>query len=100
MANFKLTKKATEDLKQIWNYTFDHWTEKQADKYYNQVLKQCSIIAKNPTVGKQYENILNGLRGVKINKHIIFFRQTSNLEIEVERILHERMDLKTKLLKK
>lgn len=73
------------------------WTEKQADKYYQQILKHCSHIAKNPKVGKQYENILNGLRGSRVNKHIVFYRQNSNIEIEIERILHERMDLKIRL---
>jgi toxin ParE1/3/4 len=31
MANFYLTLKASEDLAEIWNYTFDEWSEKQAD---------------------------------------------------------------------
>ena len=36
MANYSLTKKAVQDLKQIWNYTYDNWSESQADKYVNQ----------------------------------------------------------------
>ena len=98
MANYKLTRKAVQDLKQIWNYTFDNWSEKQADKYYRELIKHCSKVANNPTVGNQYEKLLKGLRGSKINKHIIFYRQLAMGEIEVERILHERMDLKTRLL--
>ena len=98
MANFKLTRKAVQDLKQIWNYTFDNWSEKQADKYYREIIKHRSKVANNPTVGNQYEKLLKSLRGSKINKHIIFYRQLAMGEIEVERILHERMDLKTRLL--
>ena len=98
MANYKLTKKVVQDLKQIWNYTFDNWSEKQADKYYNKIIKHCLKVAINPTVGKQYEKLVSGLRGSKVNKHIIFYRQLTKDEIEVERILHERMDLKTRLL--
>ena len=33
MAKYKLTNKAVEDLSDIWNYTFDHWSERQADFY-------------------------------------------------------------------
>ncbi len=99
MASYRITKKAAQDLKQIWNYTFDNWTEKQADKYYKQILNQFSTIAENPATGKGYESILNGLRGMKVKKHIIFYRQISNLEIEIERILHERMDLEARLSK-
>ena len=33
MANHVLTTKAIEDLSIIWNYTWEVWSEKQADKY-------------------------------------------------------------------
>jgi len=35
MGKYKLSNKAVDDLTQIWNYTFNKWSEKQADKYYN-----------------------------------------------------------------
>jgi toxin ParE1/3/4 len=45
MANrYKLTVRALEDLGGIWNYTFDAWSEAQADKYYQQLLKQCQDV--------------------------------------------------------
>ncbi len=97
MANYKLTKKAVQDLKQIWNYTFNNWSEGQADKYYKEIIKHCSEVASNPTVGRRYEDLLNGLRGSKVNRHIVFYRQLSPDQIEVERILHERMDLESRL---
>ena len=34
MANYNLTNKAVEDLEKIWDYTFQKWSEQQADKYY------------------------------------------------------------------
>ncbi len=97
MSKYLLTNRAVKDLSDIWNYTFDTWSEKQADKYYKEILKQCSILAKNPERGKKYFNLIDNLRGAKINKHIVFFRELENNVIEIERILHERMDLKTKL---
>ena len=33
MAKYSLTRKAVEDLSKIWNYTFDTWSENQADTY-------------------------------------------------------------------
>ena len=98
MANYILTKKAVQDLKQIWNYTFDNWSEKQADKYYKEIVEHFSKVANNPTSGRRYDNLIIGLRGSKVNKHIVFYRQQTQNQIEVERILHERMDLKTILL--
>ena len=97
MANYKLTKKAVQDLNQIWNYTFDKWSENQADKYYHELINHCSKVAKDPILGIQYDFLIEGLKGSKVNKHIIFYRQISDNEIEVERILHERMDIKARL---
>ena len=32
MARYRFTNKAVDDITQIWNYTFDEWSENQADK--------------------------------------------------------------------
>jgi toxin ParE1/3/4 len=53
-------------------------------------------VANNPNFGKPYDEILKDLLGFKSNHHNIFFRVISTKEIEVTRILHERMDLKSK----
>ena len=37
MAEYKLTNKAVEDLSKIWDYTFEVWSENQADKYYDEL---------------------------------------------------------------
>ena len=31
MVKYLLTRRAVEDLTNIWNYTFDQWSEDQAD---------------------------------------------------------------------
>ena len=41
MANYFFSKKAVEDLSEIWNYTYDAWSESQADKYYNLLIGFC-----------------------------------------------------------
>ncbi|HRN46594.1 MAG TPA: type II toxin-antitoxin system RelE/ParE family toxin [Niabella sp.] len=97
MAKCKLTNKAVEDLTTIWNYTFEKWPEKQADKYYEMLLERCQYIADNPNSGKNYEGIKGELFGLKANRHIIFYRQSNGNPIEITRILHERMDLKNRL---
>ena len=97
MAKFKLTNNAVKDLSDIWNYTFDNWSESQADKYYKLLLNACSSIAKKPQIGKVYEEIYPELKGKRTSKHIIFYRGMDDQSIEIARILHERMDLKNKL---
>ncbi|MGB1041265.1 MAG: type II toxin-antitoxin system RelE/ParE family toxin [Flavobacteriales bacterium] len=97
MAEYKLTNKAVEDLSKIWDYTFEVWSEKQADKYYGGLISNFQEIAENPDLGKNYEGISNQLLGIKSNRHIIFYRTLNNNYIEITRILHERMDLKKRI---
>lgn len=87
------------DLTEIWNYTVDTWSESQADKYYYELLNFCQILAENPENGRKYIELIPDLKGAKINRHIIFYRKISDNVIEVERVLHEQMDLKTRLEK-
>jgi toxin ParE1/3/4 len=94
MAKFKLTEKAIGDLSKIWDYTFEVWSERQADKYYETIISVCQEIANNEHKGKDYECIKENLFGVKSNRHIIFYRIIADNYIEVARILHERMDFK------
>lgn len=98
MANYYLTNKAVEDLTQIWDYTFEEWSEKQADKYYNEILNACKKIAKNSALGKKYFKVIPNLLGLHINRHIIFFRRINSDFVEITRILHENMDLKNRIL--
>jgi len=97
MAEYKLTNKAVEDLSKIWDYTFEVLSEKQADKYYDGLISNCKKIAENPDLGKNYEGISKQLLGMKVNRHIIFFRTLNSDYVEITRILHERMDLKKRI---
>ena len=97
MANYKLTNKAVEDLSKIWDYTFDVWSEDQADKYYKILISTCQDIADNPVLGKNYEGITENLLGMKTNRHIVFYRTLNENYVEITRILHERMDLKKRI---
>lgn len=97
MAKYKLTNKAVEDLSTIWDYTFEVWSEKQADKYYDGLLSSCEEIGENPQLGKSYKGISKQLLGVETNRHIIFYRILKQDYVEITRILHERMDLKKRI---
>ena len=99
MANYHLTNKAVEDVTNIWEYTVDAWSEQQADNYYNMLIASCHKITENPRLlGLKYEEIAEGLFGYRANKHIIFYRILADGDILVIRILHQRMDLKHRML--
>ena len=98
MAKYYLTNKSVEDLAKIWDYTFEQWSEQQADNYYEMLISNCQEIAINPNFGKTYDGITPNLLGIKANRHIILYRIIRKDEIEVTRILHGRMDLKNQIL--
>lgn len=46
MARVVLRQKAINDLNDIWRYTFDKWSEHQADKYYARLKLDCMQLVK------------------------------------------------------
>ena len=97
MAKYYLTNKAVEDLTEIWNYTYEQWSERQADNYYQMLLDNCGDISENPDLGKNYEGITPNLLGLQTNRHIIFYRKIDSGVVEITRIIHGRMDLKIRM---
>lgn len=97
MAKVILRQQAIDDLKNIWLYTFEVWSERQADKYYAILEFACMQIGENPQLGREYEGINSNLLGLRTGKHIIFYQVISKDKIEIIRILHEQMDLKNRL---
>jgi len=95
--NFILSKKAVEDLSEIWEYTFQNWSESQADKYYFMLLGICQDLANGKVPARQYPEIHTEILGTRAEQHIIFFRHVGKNAIEVVRILHSRMDLRSRI---
>ena len=93
MADYILSKKASNDLGKIWHYTIETWSEEQADRYFQELVLSFDYIAANPdTAGRSYEDVRSGYRGLRSRKHIIFYRILKNGKVRIIRILHERMD--------
>jgi toxin ParE1/3/4 len=93
MAKVIFRQQAIDDLNSIWIYTFDEWSENQADKHYTSIEFACLQIGENPELGKEYEEIKSNLLGLRIGKYIILYQVVNEQETEIIRILHERMDL-------
>lgn len=96
MPKFHLTKKAVEDLSGIWEYTFEIWSEEQADKYYYELLSDCQKLSENQFLGRNYIEVNELIFGFKSGQHIIFYSIANEEKIEIIRFLHSKMDLKNK----
>lgn len=97
MGKYKISKKAIEDLTSIWKYTYHEWTESQADKYYWMLIETFNETSDNPEIGKDYSIIAKNLYGVRSGHHIVFYQRKKNNDIEIIRVLHEQMDLKSRV---
>ena len=92
-----ISTKATHDLEQIWQYTYLRWSEQQADRYYNLIIQKIDFIAQHPTVGRTMNDIKEGYRHYAVESHIIFYRISENGTVIIIRILHQQMDIPTRL---
>ncbi|WP_396165938.1 type II toxin-antitoxin system RelE/ParE family toxin [Flavobacterium sp.] len=98
MSKYSISEKALEDINTIWNYTAENWSTQQANRYYNLILDEIEFVAANFETAKDFETIRKDYRYSKVKSHLVFFKKTKNNEIEVVRVLHERMDIKNKLI--
>jgi len=94
---YKISSQALIDLEQIWLYTFENWSIEQADRYYNLLISEMEYISQNQDSGKSMSHIKYGYRASKVKSHLIFYKTSSESEIEIIRILHERMDIENRL---
>jgi toxin ParE1/3/4 len=97
MGSYLLSQKAIDDLSAIWEYTFETWSEHQADSYYFALVEDCQKLADHSFLGRNYHEISNEIFGYKSGEHLIFYRKLDQSTIEVIRILHARMDLKRRI---
>jgi toxin ParE1/3/4 len=92
MPQFKLRPKARQDLADIWRYTLKTWGEVQADTYIRDLNRAFHALAEQPYMGTDCEFIKSGYRKHPVGQHIIFYCPVCS-GIEVNRILHKRMDV-------
>jgi toxin ParE1/3/4 len=94
---FTLSNSAERDLDEIYDYTVMQWSLAQADKYHRQLLTHCRLLANNPALGKNIDDVPEEYLSRKAEKHIVFYRITAPDEILIVRILHGRMDTKNRI---
>lgn len=97
MPAYIISEKALEDINNIWIYTAENWTVKQADRYYNLIIDEIEYIVDNLDMARDFGEIRKSYRYSKVKSHLIFFKKDKTNEIEVVRILHERMNIENRL---
>ena len=95
---YKITKLASQDLENIWLYTFENWSNEQADRYLNLIIDEIEYVAQKPDSGFDFSSVRKGYYRSRIKSHFIFYRiDHKNDVVEIIRILHQRMDIENRL---
>lgn len=97
MPGFFLTKKAKDDLQAIGRYTQNTWGREQRNRYLSLLDTTFHELAAHPLTGRDCSAIRPGYRKYGTGKRLVFYRQIKTGEIEIVRILHERMDIEQHL---
>jgi len=97
VASYTISNKASQDLEDIYLYTFRKWSEQQADRYYRLLLSELEFLAENPLTAESMEHIRPGYRKGILKEHLIFFKIIDDSSIHIIRVLHQKMDVKSKL---
>ena len=97
MAEYIINEKALEDLNNIWIYTAENWSVEQADRYYNLIINEVEFASENYETLKDFGNVRKDYRYSKVKSHLIFCKKIGNEQMEVVRILHEKMDVKNRI---
>lgn len=97
MPEYIISEKALEDINNIWIYTAENWSIEQANRYYNLIIDEIEYIVDNLDMARDFGKIRKSYKYSKVKSHLIFFKKNKTNEIEVVRVLHERMDIESRL---
>ncbi len=84
--------RAQADIDDIWDYTAEHWGERQAAVYLDLIKAAVNAVAMDPGVGRNCDQVRPGLRRYQAGSHVVFYRALATT-IVVARVLHQRMDV-------
>ncbi len=93
MFAYELTSAAEADLREIARYTRQHWGDEQS-WHYAQLLASCfQKIADGEVVPRSFSTRFPELLVTRCERHFIFYLYPEGEKPEIIAVLHERMDM-------
>lgn len=91
MIEYELSSDAENDVIGIYLYTLENFGPDKADIYTTGLEDRFKLLASNPKLGRQYNEVILGTYRIGYESHSIYYR-LSETGIFILRILHQRMD--------
>lgn len=107
MPSYKLTPQAVNDLEAIWRYTEDEWGVIQAEFYLDQIDDAFKLLGEQPQLVPIREEFTPPVRIYHHAHHLIVYDSSSEGAhpqdthpegIVIIRVLHESMDIASRLI--
>ncbi|MFA6218444.1 MAG: type II toxin-antitoxin system RelE/ParE family toxin [Erythrobacter sp.] len=91
MRDLSVSWRAVADLAEIADFTIAEFGIAQARRYRDQFQACFDSLADNPLLGRSADDLAPGLRRVRQQAHVVFYRVTDR-DLLIVRVLHQRMD--------
>ena len=92
MNHYIISPSASRDLNEIIDY-FANLNVEIGERLIAAFEKKCQNLVNFPMIGRSYEDIKTGLRGVPLDGYIILYQVTANT-LEILRVVHGSRNLK------
>lgn len=92
MANFYFTEQAEKDLEAIIDFTVQCWGAAQSHNYVDDLEALAQILADNPLLGTERDELSQGLRSFPYQSHLLFYVLRKD-GIAIVRVLHTSVDV-------
>lgn len=93
MREYIISQPAIRDLELISSYFADVNVE-AGERLLQEFSKRCQQLASFPNIGRSYDDLQVGLRGLPLDGYIILYRATED-RIEIVRVANGRQDLRS-----
>ena len=95
MAPYRISAAARNDLQGIRECISQDDSD-AAVRVIQSILDRCSMLARQPMIGTDREDVSPGLRDITVGKYVIFHRVVEEGEaiVEIVRILHSARDIR------
>ncbi len=85
MSIYIISPEASQDLDEIYSY-ISHYSFDAATRFVDAFDRKCETVANFPGIGKIYEDLSPQLRGIILDKYIIFYRPVET-DVEIIRVV-------------
>ena len=96
MKPIRLGAEAGADIDDIWLFIAED-DPNAADRFHDILMSKITLLATQPLMGRERDELGPGLRSFPIGRYVVFYRDTADF-LEVLRVLHGARDIESVLI--